>query len=140
MPKTVLKFDSDDQYDFILAGIVCQHKDYRLCHELNAALGIDLERQDDYEIFNEKRMEKNSFSFYHYCNSEEDHYYLFSNKGDKGNLIPEQKKIDYFLMIRENVKRLPEQELINKLKELKVVLGVFKIDAANLKSREHLLF
>src|SRR5436190_4594828 len=33
MAKTVLKIDDEDQFDFILIGIVCHHKDYRLCHE-----------------------------------------------------------------------------------------------------------
>jgi hypothetical protein len=140
MGKTILKLDQDDQFDFILIGIVSQHRDYRLCHELNTTLEIELSRGNDYEIFNGKRMEKVSFSFYHYQTEEDDHYYLFSNKGKQGYLVPEQKKIDYLLMIRENVKRIAEPELINRLKELKVVLGVFKIDTKNLKSRENLLF
>lgn len=140
MPKTVLRLDDDDQYDFILVGIACQHKDYRLCHELNTGLNILLRRENDYEIFNGKRMENISFSFYRYITNEEDHYYLLSNKGRQGLLIPEQKQIDYFFMIRENVKRIQLPELINRLKELNVVLGTFKMDPKNLKSRENLLF
>ncbi len=140
MGKTILKFNDDDQFDFILVGIACQHRDYRLCHELNAELEIELARENDYEIFNGKRMEKVSFSFYRFQTDEEDHYYLFSNKGKNGTLIPEQKQIDFFLMIRENIKRISEPDLINRLKELKVVLGVFKIDMKNLKSRDNLVF
>ena len=140
MGKTILKFEDDDQFDFILIGISCQHRDYRLCHELNAVLEIELARENDYEIFNGKRMEKVSFSFYRFETAEEDQYYLFANKGKNGTLIPEQKQIDFFLMIRENVKRISEPDLINRLKELKVVLGVFKIDTRNLKSRDNLVF
>lgn len=140
MSKIVLKFEDDDQFDFILIGIACQHKDYRLCHELNNALSIALARGNDYEIFNGKRMEKVSFSFYRFENNEEDQYFLFSNKGKQGLLIPEQKQIDFFLMIRENVKRIAETEIINRVKDVKVVLGVFKIDTKNLKSRENLVF
>jgi hypothetical protein len=138
--KTILKLDSDDPFDFILAGIACQHKDYRLCHELNSTLQIGLARDSDYEIFNGKRMEKLTFPFYHYKNEEGDRYFLLSNKGKPGVLIPEQKQIDYFLMIKENVKRINEQELLNKLKTVKVVLGIFKFDASQLKSRDNLLF
>jgi len=138
--KTILRFDNGNQYDFILIGIACQHKDYRLCHELNAALGIDLIRENDYEIFNEKRMEKISFAFYHYPTIEEDDYYLFANKGRQGLLIPEQKQIDYFLMIRENVRRLDESWLTNRLKNIPIILGIFKTDPEKLKSRENLVF
>jgi hypothetical protein len=140
MAKTILKLDESDPFDFILVGIACQHKDYRLCHELNSNLNIELARHDDYEIFNGKRMEKVTFSFYRYKTGEEDLYYLISNKGKSGLLIPEQKQIDYFLMIKENVRRISETELINKLKNVRVILGVFKFDPEKLKSRENLLF
>lgn len=140
MPKTVLKFDTEDQYDFILVGIACQYKDYRLCHDLNTGLNISLQREKDYEIFNGKRMENIRFSFYRYVNDEDDHYYLFSNKGRPGLLIPEQKQIDYFLMVRENSQRIQLPELMNRLKEIKVILGTFIMEPKNLKSRENLLF
>jgi len=140
MSKTVLKIDDDDHFDFMLIGIACQHKDYRLCHELNTRLHLALKRENDYEIFNGKRMEHISFSFYRYLTEEEDHYYLLANKGRQGLLIPEQKQIDYFFIIRENVKRINQPELMNRLKDLKIVLGIFKIDPKNLKSRENLLF
>lgn len=140
MAKTVLKFDDDDQFDFILIGIVCQHKDYRLCHELNTTLDIVLKREEDYDIFNGKRMEQVSFSFYEYLTDEDDQYYLLSNKGKLGWLIPEQKQIDYFFIIRENVTRINQSELINRLKEVTIILGTFKMDPKNLKSRENLLF
>ncbi len=140
MSKTVLKIDDGDQFDFMLIGIACQHKDYRLCHELNTTLNLGLRRENDYEIFNGKRMEQISFSFYQYLTEEDDHYYLLANKGRQGLLIPEQKQIDYFFLIRENVKRINQPELINRLKELKIILGTFKMDPKNLKSRENLLF
>ncbi len=140
MAKTILKLDNDDQFDFTLIGIACQHKDYRLCHELNTSLNIELVRENDFEIFNGKRMEKIAFSFYRYKTEDDDQYFLFSNKSKQGFLIPEQKQIDFFLMIRENVNRLNETEFINGLKKLKVVLGIFKLDPKKLKSRDNLLF
>lgn len=140
MAKTILKLDNEDQFDFILIGIACQNRDYRLCHELNATLDIELTRDNDYEIFNSRRMGKISFSFYHCQTEDDDQYYLFSNKSKHGLLIPEQKQIDFFLMIKENVKRINETDLVNRLKEVKVILGIFKTDPKKLKSRENLLF
>ena len=56
MAKTVIKLTNDDDYDFIVIGIVCQHRDYRLCHELNQLLHINLNKKEDYSVFNNKRM------------------------------------------------------------------------------------
>ncbi|MCX6290523.1 MAG: IPExxxVDY family protein [Bacteroidetes bacterium] len=140
MAKTILKLDDEDQFDFMLIGIVSQHKDYRLGHELNAKFDLHLTRENDHEVFNNKRMEKISFSVFHFVTDEEDHYHLISNKGKNGLLIPEQKQIDFFLVIRENVKKISETEMINRLKAIKGVLGVFKTNPGKLKSRENLLF
>ena len=41
--KKVLNVDED--YDFSVLGLSCHAKDYRLCWEINKALGTDLEKQ-----------------------------------------------------------------------------------------------
>ena len=42
---------NDQQYDFILIGIICQHKDYKLCYELNRKLDLNLVKCEDYELY-----------------------------------------------------------------------------------------
>jgi len=140
MAKIALKLEDDGQCDFILIGIVCQNKDYRLCYELNNKLQIDLTKQKDYEIFSSKRMQTLKFSFYQYKNGDGDAYHIFSNKGSNGLLVPEQNQVDYFLMIIENFKRIDTGHLTNTLKEIPIVLGVYKMEVPKLKSKENFLF
>lgn len=140
MAKTVIKLTNDDDYDFIVIGIVCQHRDYRLCHELNKILKIDLNKKDDYVVFNNKRMEDHSFSFYEYTNEEGDRYNLISNRCTKGVLLPEQKVIDYLLLIKPDKTRIDESEITAQLKNVKVILGVYRLDILKLKSKDNLLF
>ena len=139
MAKTILKFDTDEEFDFLLIGIVCQHKDYRLCHELNRKLEINLVREKDYEVNIAKRMNPALFSFFKYENDEQDFFYIFENKGKHSLLIPEQKQIDFFLMIKECFQRHLLTDLVNSIKQIPIVLGAYPIDPRSLKSREYFL-
>jgi hypothetical protein len=139
MAKTTLKFDTDDEFEFLLVGIVCQHKDYRLCHELNRMLEINLVREKDYEVNIAKRMNPALFSFFKFENDEQDLFYVFENKGKHSLLIPEQKQIDYFLMVKESFQRKNITELVNIIKQIQIVLGAYPIDPRTLKSRDYFL-
>lgn len=140
MAKTIIKLKEEDNFDFLLIGIICQQKDYRLCRELNLKLDIRLQREEDYKIFNGKRMEDQEFSFFKYITPEEDEYYLVANRSLKGLLIPEQKQIDYFVIVRKGMSRIEEPLILAALKEIRMVLGVYKLEARNLKSKENLVF
>src|SRR5688572_6992706 len=99
MARKTLHSKISDEYDFLLIGIVCQHKDYRLCHFLNKQLSVRLHRDADYEITKQRNKQKLSFAFYSYTPAEQAHYYLFANKTEGGILISDHKNMDYFLMI-----------------------------------------
>jgi hypothetical protein len=136
MSKILLTLEED--YDFILIGISCHTKDYRLCWELNNVLSFDLIRTDDLEI-NKRTTDKHSF--YEYI--DEDNYleyYLMSNRGDNGYLIPEHKKVDFFFMIKGNISEQLGEDLIIKINSLSLVLTSFKINPNQLKSKQNLLF
>jgi hypothetical protein len=139
MSKTVLKFDAEEEFDFLLIGIVCQHKDYRLCHELNQKLSLNLGREKDYEVSIAKRMNPALFSFFKYENDEQDLFYVFENKGRHAMLISEQKQIDYFFMIKECFKRHNINDIVNAVKQIPVVLAAYPIEARTLKSRDYFL-
>ncbi len=140
MAKTVIKLTNEGDYDFILIGIVCQHRDYRLCHELNRSVDLVMTKKDDYSVFSNKRMEDQAFSFYEFINEEGDRYNLISNKCSKGILLPEQKLLDYLFMVRPDKTRIDENELIAKIKTTNVILGVYRLDILKLKSKDNLLF
>tara|TARA_B100000809_G_C15138934_1_gene532012 strand:+ start:3930 stop:4343 length:414 start_codon:yes stop_codon:yes gene_type:complete len=137
MSKMVLTIEED--YDFSLIGISCHAKDYRLCWELNKVLNIDLIRTTDFEI--SKKSEAISFSFYEFIDETNYlEYFLISNRAKNGFLIPEQKKVDFFLMVRGNILESLTKEIIGKINSLSLVLTSFNIDPNQLKSKQNLLF
>ncbi len=138
MSKQLLSIEYD--YDFVLIGLVCQVKDYRLCFEINKKLGFDLNKVDSIEIFVNKQREAAYFSTYLFENEDEISFYIIFNRGTKGYLIPEQSKLDYFVVIKGPLRADQKKELISKLKEIKLILGVFELDVKKLKSKENLLF
>ncbi len=140
MAKNILKISEEDKFDFALIGIICHHRDYRLCMSLNNKLEINLSKQEEYVVFNNKRMEDQTFSFYEYVNEEDDRYNLISNKSLKGFLLPEQNQIDYLFLIRYVRMEVDATEILKQIKQIPIILGAYKLDTSKLKSRENLVF
>ena len=137
MSKVLLSLEED--YDFNLIGISCHTKDYRLCWEINKSLKIDLIRVEDLEI--SKKGEANSFSFYEFIDEENYiEYFLINNISNNGYLIAEQKKVDFFLMLKGNTSTNQVKDFIAKINSLSLVLTSFSIDPNQLKSKQNLLF
>ena len=137
MSKLVLTFEED--YDFSLIGISCHSKDYRLCWELNKALSIDMIRTADLEI--SKKDKISAFSFYEFIDEANYlEFYLISNRGNSGYIVPEQKTMDFFLMVKGNISDNHTKECIAKINSLSLVLTSFNVDPNQLKSKQNLLF
>ena len=137
MAKLTLELEED--YDFELVGICSHAKDYRLSWEVNKALELDLEKDENYEI--NIKGDNQSYSFFSFID-EENHveYYLINNRCSNGILIPEEKKADYFLLIRGVLRGGQKEELINRVGEIKNVLTTYEIEVDQLKSKSNLLF
>ena len=140
MAKKTLRTKVSDEYDFMLIGIVCQHKEYRLCHFLNQQLSITLKRADDYEIMKPQNRQKLSFALYKYDPSGQPNYFLFANKTEGGILIPDHKNMDYFLMVKDYQNRVDDDVLLNAIKKIPLVLGAYAVQADLLRSKENLVF
>ncbi len=130
----------DDDYDFELIGICSSYTDYRLCWTINKALSILLQKGEDYALKNKKDGEF-YFSFYEYIDEEtRTEFYLVKNQSyNYKKLIPEQDKIDYFLIIKNNYK-LDIAQLVSDLKQIESVMTAFVFDAEELKSKANLIF
>ena len=140
MAKKTLEFDVDDHIDFDLIGIICAYKDYRLCFEINLKLGIDLKKAKDLEIVLEKKGSSGIFSIYQFLNADDEQYYLICNKGNHSWFIPEQKHVDYFMMIRNRTSFTKTTDLIQMLKDIRMINSVFEVEAPQLKSVDHFLY
>ena len=65
---------------------------------------------------------------------------MINNRCSKGVLIPEEKKADYFLLIRGVLRGGQKEELINMIGEIKNVLTTYEVEVGELKSKSNLLF
>jgi hypothetical protein len=136
---TKFTLNIEEEYDFSLIGISCHAKDFRLCFELNKLLEIDLTRAKDLEIISKNTT--GNYALFEYI--DEDNfldYYLISNRGEKGFLIPEHKTIDFLLQLKGATNEEIEEELISKICSLSIVLTAYQIDVDSLKSKQNLIF
>ena len=137
--KYVLEEEYD--YDFKLIGISCHDKDYRLCWAINQKLKFNLEKEDkDLEILSDNPFEGSSHSMYSYFDEEDQNeFFLIGNRDGTGYLIPEQRQADFVLLVKE---ALPSDltPMVDKLKEIELILTAFNISVDALKSKKNLIF
>jgi hypothetical protein len=129
----------EEEYDFYMLGICSHIKDYRLSWELNQKLEINLKKSADLEILSQGESKLYSFS------ADEDEgkandFYLISNKSPQGYLVPEEKKCDYFLVVKGAVDEHEKKAIFTSVNECKNVLTSYPIIAAELKSKNNLIF
>lgn len=137
MAKLTLEIEED--YDFELVGICSHAKDYRLSWELNKKLEFDLVKDENLELT--VKGEKQNYSFFSFIDDENlIEYYLINNRSENGILIPEEKRSDYFLLIRGVLREGQIEDHIREIATIKNVLTTYKIEVENLKSKNNLLF
>jgi hypothetical protein len=154
-----LLFDdfSDDTYSLI--AIHCTIDDYRVAYLLNQYLNIKLTRKPQDLDF---KYTNSSYSIYEWedknqlitwnlvsnvCRKEEDSLTstgsLFESQNKiirVHNLIPEYKKVNYFLKINNDGSFINEKTLIHKIHEIPQIAAVYSVDIALLKSKDNLIF
>lgn len=160
MGKYTLEIDYD--YDFVLIGISSHEKDYRFCWALNNKLNIELTKRESLEIKGKKQDTPSFFSFFFYENPSEFSEFavianlsesksqvskkntLFGNlnktESDSELLIPEQKQMNFFFLIRAEIEDKKIDEMIKKIKEIDNVQTAIRIDPKQLKSKQNLIF
>ncbi len=158
----VHKLILDDIFEDVsctLIAIHCAIEDYRLAYLLNKYLDITLTRKLDdldfdkgntkYAVFEYEDKKKlimwNLVS--NICKIETDSQLvqqsLFSthHKVIKTyNLIPEYRKVNYFLKIDNEFNNSKEKQIINNLLKIPQIAMAYNVDMSLLKSKEHLIF
>jgi hypothetical protein len=141
--QALSKFTLDVEYDFdfVLLGISCHEKDYRISWALRDKLHFDLCRGEDLVISSKRPGESGAYAVYEGLNEDNDSsIYLVANRSDSSFLIPEQKACDYFLIARGAYDHDNKGELLLKIREIPFVLTAFSIDPQGLRSRQNLIF
>lgn len=122
--------------DYHLLGIVSNMKDYMLTFFINNLLEIDLKKYDDLKP---ETTESLAYAWYcHWRKGEPVSYYLVGNHHKKGKLIPAQKSLDYFLLIK-NGSDQQAKAIAGKLRTIDKVTGVFQLDMTKIKDMNIIL-
>jgi hypothetical protein len=137
--KITLKLELD--FDFIVLAITTSLKDYRLCFYLNKFAPANFIRVDELALPLSNSHTVALFNRYTYLPENNDtEFYLLSNKGSEGLLIPEMNRVDYFLVIKNFIDDEDLEAWISHLKQIPEVLAAVEVDVKKLKSKENLLF
>jgi hypothetical protein len=125
----------------VLIAVTTSLKDYRICYLINKCLNFNFVRNTDLAVDIYQGAEPVLFSLFHYnWEASETDFYFIANKGSDGYLIPEMKKADYFLMIKNYIDDNDLDSLISALNHIPEIVAAVKIDPKKIKSRENLLF
>jgi hypothetical protein len=137
--RKFLKFEID--LDFVLIAVTTSLKDYRICYFINKSLNFNFTRAADLEVDINQADVPVFFSLFKYnWEASETDFYFIANKGSDGYLIPEMKKADYFLMIKNYIDETDLDALVSALNRIPEIVAAVKIDPKKIKSRENLLF
>lgn len=137
--KTTLKFQLD--LDFKLIAISSQLRDYVFCFKINKHLGTNFYKISDLELPFNAEIENIYFSRYFFLLPDNDtEYNIVANKGSEGFLIPEMKKVDFFILIRNYIDNEELKLLVSQLNKMPDVLVALEVDPKKLKSKENLIF
>jgi len=133
--KTRFTLDCAEEFDFVVLAINSHIKAYKLCWNINSSMQLDFEKKDDHNIKKDL-----SFSRYTYISDDGIEYDLLTNRSKKGYLVPNQKGINYFLVVKNDYWQQDKLEFINKLRSTPDVLLVFEMGAENLKYIDRFFF
>ena len=157
-----LVLDEDFTEDFSLIAIHCSEEPYKVAYILNQFAHLKLRRKKTDLSLTTKTMEMSFPLFGFESNTEYTDGSLVANKykaaitktnnsgglfGDTMNretvityLIPELKKVDYFLKIQSDFDNLETKMLVNQINHIKQIISAYQIVPETLKSKDNLIF
>ncbi|MDI6048543.1 MAG: IPExxxVDY family protein [Flavobacterium sp.] len=151
-----------DEIDYYLIAIHTSLEDYRLAYFINQKLPINLSKSKNEIQINIKEGETNFSRFYYNDAEKEISWNLIQNKNEviqykKGStqnlfsnvtmevstkvfLLPEFKKVDYFLKIENNEDTMNVSKIQILLNTIDNVSTVYTVDTNRIKSKNNLIF
>ena len=133
--KTRFTLDCVGGPDFSVLAINSHIKAYKLCWMMNKSMQLNFEKNKDHNIKEELWLTK-----YTYICDGEARYTLLENRSKNGYLMPSQKSVNFFLLIKNDYWQQEKTVFISKLKELKDVLLVFEFDTKLIKQIDRFIF
>lgn len=152
-----VSLDDFSSNDYHVLGIHSPLEDYRLAYMLNLHLNLSFKRcLEDIDFKNETS--KACYPLYEHIDSETDSdwflisnvYKTYINTGNSSGLfsenqariylVPEKKKVDYFLKLEGEFNQNQIENIKQVIKEIPQIVTVYKIETDTLKSKEFLIF
>ncbi len=133
---TRLRLDVSDITEPVILGIASPDPDYKLSLKLNKKLNISLRNSSPMEITAEGD-QKTAFTKFSYI-TEADNvtFHLVSNRSGRNLLLRSLKNIDFFLFIYDQGSGNETSRLVEQIREVENITGVFRLDAKALKDKD----
>jgi hypothetical protein len=157
-----LDFDDFDEINYQLVAIHTSLEDYRLAYFINQKLPINLSSNKNEIHINIKEGETKFSRFYYYDKEKQISWNLIQNKSEviqskKDNnqnlfsdlnmevstkvfLLPEFKKVDYFLKIDNTDEVMDSTAIQLLLKTIENIATAYSVDTLKIKSKNNLIF
>jgi hypothetical protein len=156
-----LHLEEFDEVDYQLIAIHSTLEDYRLAYFINQNLPINLKKENCNIQISNKEGETQFTRFVYednkdiawnlvqnqndlFVSSQNNNQGLFaetnSNFSTKIYLIPEFKKVDYFLKIENGEVNIDVPKITNCIKKINRVTTVYAVDVEKIKSKNNLIF
>ena len=151
-----LDFNDFHEENYSLIGIHTALEDFKLAYLLNKSLNTSFYKsREDLNFENQRK--KASFSIFNYTSVKYGFdWFLIANSSKRENqtesnelllisetktyLIPEKKKVDFFLKISGDLAYSFVLEIVDKIKKIDQVITSYSIDKNTLKSKDFLIF
>ena len=157
-----LVLDDDFEEDFSLIAIHCSEEPYKTAYILNQFARLKLRRNKVDLSYSIKGLEINFPLFRFEDLANYTNYKLVANKcksavakinqsgelfentmGEETvitHLIPELKKVDYFLKIQSDFDKVGTKMSITAVNDIKQIISAYEVDTETLKSKHNLIF
>lgn len=137
--KLLFSLDYVPDFDFEVIGIFSSLRDYRLCFELNRAMGLNFCRTPDLQVILDKNGVLGEFATFFVLSENSEELYLVANRCSNGHFIPEMKQTDYFLVIKNRSRYTTIPDVLETLKNIRNLSSAQQIDLSTLKSAENFI-
>ncbi|OOG63136.1 IPExxxVDY family protein [Flavobacterium sp. A45] len=157
-----LDFGEFDEIDYSLIAIHTSLEDYRLAYFINQKLHVNLNKSIKEIQITVKEGEAHFSRFHYYEKKKEISWDLIQNKTEviqqqkeenqslfsninlevltKVYMLPEFKKVDYFLKIENSEENLNLLKIQNELNTIDNIATVYIVDTNKIKSKNNLIF
>jgi len=127
-----IKTSKPTDLDFLILGINCHIKSYKLCWEINKKLNTNFVKSNNHTITTTNKLEFERFTYFDEENNTD--YNILSNRSENGHLEPLNKSVNYFLVVEGGIYKT--KNIIESLNKIDDVLLVFELNLSKIKNIE----